>query len=163
MDIDDFKQMYVKELQEARSVEAQLANALPRLHAAAGAATLKQALAKQAEDTSEQAERLDALLRDHGAEPGKHEDQSMSGLLAECEKWVDMLGEPDLRDAGLIASVQRIAHYQIAAYGTLAAWAKQLGHESDLESLLAILEQEKSADESLSEIAKQAINPEAAA
>ena len=64
-------------------------------------------------------------------------------------------------DAGLIASAQAVEHYEIARYGALIAWAKQLGHEEDMNQLLGILEEEKSADEKLTRLAKQKINAEA--
>ena len=69
----------------------------------------------------------------------------------------------DLRDAGIIASAQRVEHYEIAVYGSLATWAKQLGLEEDLQALLAILEEEKRTDERLSRLAKRVVNPDAAA
>ena len=73
-----------------------------------------------------------------------------------------MVQDPDLRDAGLVASAQRIEHYEIAVYGTLATWAKQLGLDEDLRTLHAILQEEKRADERLTELAERIVNPEAA-
>ena len=85
----------------------------------------------------------------------------MQSLLQEAEKWAGMVKDPDLRDAGLIASAQRVEHYEIAGYGSLATWAKQLGREQDLQALLGILEEEKQADEKLSAVAKRVVNPDA--
>lgn len=93
--------------------------------------------------------------------PDAHEDQSMRGLVAEGKKWALMLDDPALRDAALIASAQRIEHYEIAVYGTLACWAKQLELQDDLDTLLVILEQEKAADDALTECAKLEVNPKA--
>ena len=73
------------------------------------------------------------------------------------------LQDQDLRDAGLIASAQRVEHYEIAVYGSLATWAEQLGLEEDLQALLGILEEEKRTDERLSTLAKRVVNPDAAA
>jgi ferritin-like metal-binding protein YciE len=87
----------------------------------------------------------------------------MQAMLQEAEKWANMVQDRDLRDAGLIASAQRVEHYEIAVYGSLATWAKQLGLEEDLQVLLAILEEEKRTDERLSMLAKRMINPDAAA
>ncbi|ARP95992.1 YciE/YciF ferroxidase family protein [Bordetella genomosp. 13] len=72
-----------------------------------------------------------------------------------------MVTDPDLRDAGLIASAQRVEHYEIAVYGTMATWAEQLGLDDDMQTLPAILDEEKRTDQRLSELAKRAINPEA--
>jgi ferritin-like metal-binding protein YciE len=86
----------------------------------------------------------------------------MQAMLQEAERWASMIQDRDLRDAGIIASAQRVEHYEIAAYGSLATWAKQLGLGEDLQALLAILEEEKRTDERLSTLAKRMINPDAA-
>jgi ferritin-like metal-binding protein YciE len=87
----------------------------------------------------------------------------MQAMLQEGEKWAHMVQDRDLRDAGIIASAPRIEHYEIAVYGSLTTWAKQLGLEQDLQALLGILEEEKRADKKLSTLAKRVVNPDAAA
>jgi ferritin-like metal-binding protein YciE len=163
MNVNDFRQMYVTELQELRSVEAQLTGALPKMAEVANHPELKQAIQSHLEETRSQRDRLDTVLRRHGAEPREHVDQSMQAIVREAEKWARMVQDPDLRDAGLIASAQRVEHYEIAVYGSLATWAKQLGLDEDLQALLAILEEEKRTDERLSQLAKRVVNPDAAA
>lgn len=86
----------------------------------------------------------------------------MTALIVEAEKWAKAVDDHEARDAALISSAQRIEHYEIAVYGTLATWAKQLGLEEDLEVLLGILDQEKSANDKLSHIAKSEASPQAA-
>jgi ferritin-like metal-binding protein YciE len=86
----------------------------------------------------------------------------MQAIVREADRWARMVSDPDCRDAGLIASAQRVEHYEIAVYGTLATWAKQLGLEEDQRTLHAILEEEKRTDEKLTDLAKRVINPEAA-
>ncbi|CUH40809.1 hypothetical protein JSE7799_03546 [Jannaschia seosinensis] len=162
MKINSFREMYLQELQEACSVESQLVDALPRMRDAAASETLKQALEGHLVDTRAQLARVETILKRHEVNPGEHQDQSMRRLIEESEKWSGMLDDPALRDAGLIASAQRIEHYEIAAYGTLACWAKQLGLDEDQSELLAILDQEKAADDLLTELAKQDVNPGAA-
>src|SRR5215210_1950425 len=162
MNVNDFRQMYVTELQELRSVEAQLTGALPKTAEVANHPELKQAIQSHLEETRSQRDRLDTVLRRHGAEPREHVDQSMLAIVREAEKWARMVQDPDLRDAGLIASAQRGEHYEIAVYGTLATWAQQLGLDEDERTLHAILEEEKRADEKLSGLAKQVVNPDAA-
>lgn len=161
MNIDEFRQMYVAELQELRSVEAQLVEALPKVAETANHPELKDAIRKHLEETRAQGGRLDGILRAHGARAREHQDSSMQTILREAEKWAKMVQDSHLRDAGLIASAQRVEHYEIAVYGTLAAWAKQLGHAEDLQTLHAILEEEKRTDETLTELAKHIINPDA--
>jgi ferritin-like metal-binding protein YciE len=87
----------------------------------------------------------------------------MQAMIQEAEKWAGMVQEPALRDAGLIASAQRVEHYEIAIYGTLATWAKQLGLQQDLQTLHEILDQEKQADTKLTDLAKANVNPTAMA
>ena len=154
MTVDDFTQLYISELQELRSVEDQLVNALPGLIDMAGGAALKQVLSNHLEETR---------LQRHDADPRAHRDGSMQAILTEAGRWGGKLATPDLRDAGLIASAQRVEHYEIAVYGTLATWAKTLGLKDDLTVLLALLEEEKAADAMLTDLAKRLVNPEAAA
>lgn len=162
MNINDLKGLYIAELQEARSVEAQLSEALPKMIAAASSADLKEALDEHLGETRSQLERLDGILQGHGAEPQKHSDQSMQTIIAESEKWAGMIDDPDCRNAGLIASAQRVEHYEIAVYGTLTAWARQLGLDEDAGTLHAILEEEKAADDTLTRLAQDRFNPQAA-
>lgn len=163
MNLDSFRDMYLTELQELRSVEAQLVDALPRMAALAGHPELKQAIQAHLDETRSQQSRLDEILRRHKVDPREHVDQAMQAMLKEAEKWAGMVQDQDLRDAGLIASAQRVEHYEIAVYGSLATWAKQLGLLEDLQALHAILEEEKRADDKLSMLAKRVVNPDAAA
>ena len=163
MNVDSFRDMYLAELQELRSVEAQLVEALPRMADMASHPELKQAIQTHFDETRSQQSRLDEILRRHDAEPLEHVDQAMQAMLKEAEKWAGMVQDQDLRDAGLIASAQRVEHYEIAVYGSLATWAKQLGLEEDLQTLRSILEEEKRTDDRLSTLAKRVVNPDAAA
>src|SRR3712207_3005921 len=87
---------------------------------------------------------------------------AVGAIVRMMPKWASMVQDRDLRDAGIIASAQRVEHYEIAVYGSLATWAKQLGLDEDVQTLLAILEEEKRTDERLSLLAKRMINPDAA-
>jgi ferritin-like metal-binding protein YciE len=141
---------------------AQLVEALPGMADLASHSELKQAIRAHFDETRLQQDRLDEILRRAGAEPREHVDQAMRAMLQEAEKWARMVEDPDLRDAGLIGSAQRVEHYEIAVYGSLATWAKQLGLEEDMHTLLGILDEEKRADEKLSTLAKRVVNPDAA-
>jgi len=163
MNVQTLKDLYMAELQEARSVEAQLSEALPKMIAAASAGELKQALEDHLGETRSQLERMEEILHRHGADARAHSDQSMQTIIAEADKWAGMVDDPACRDAGLIASAQRVEHYEIAVYGTLATWARQLDLEEDAATLHAILAQEKSADNTLTGLAKGDVNPDAAA
>jgi ferritin-like metal-binding protein YciE len=163
MNVNTLRDLYIAELQEIRSVEEQLVGALPRMADVAGHPDLKQGIQTHLEETRSQQSRLEEILRRHDAEPREHIDQAMQAMLKESEKWANMVQDRDLRDAGIIASAQRVEHYEIAVYGSLATWAKQLGLEEDLPTLLAILEEEKRTDERLSTLAKRIVNLDAVA
>ena len=162
MKIGDFRQMYVSELQELRSVEDQLVQALPKMAQIVEHGELKQAIETHLNETRSQRDRLDGLLRGHGAGTREHQDGSMQAIVREAERWAEMVSDPDCRDAGVIASAQRVEHYEIAVYGTLAAWAKQLGFADDERTLHDILEEEKRTDEKLTRLAEARVNLQAA-
>jgi ferritin-like metal-binding protein YciE len=163
MEINNFKDMYLAELQELVSVEDQLADALLRMAAAASHPALRDALVDHHAETAAQKERLVSILRKHGASPTAHTDQGMQALISETKKMLTMLKGDDLRDAGLIASVQKLEHYEIAAYGSAAALAGQLELRDDQRMLYQSLEEEKEADALLTDIAKGEVNADALA
>ncbi|MDB5636966.1 MAG: hypothetical protein JWP51_1874 [Bradyrhizobium sp.] len=163
MEIRNFKDMYLAELQELASVEEQLSDALLRMAGAATHPTLKRLLVHHRAETETQRERLATILRQHGASPTAHIDQAMQALIAETKKMLTILGVDDLRDAGLIASAQKLEHYEIAAYGTAAALAGQLGLRDEQKMLHLSLEEEKRADALLTQLAKREVNRDAVA
>lgn len=163
MQIMNFQDMYIAELQELASVEAQLAESLRNLARQASNNELKNALMHHREETELQRERLKSLLQKHGVDADAHTDQAMQALLAETEKMLGILQGDDLRDAGLIASAQKLEHYEIAAYGTACALAGQLELRDDQGMLHESLEEEKAADAKLTELAKRGINAQALA
>jgi ferritin-like metal-binding protein YciE len=162
MNVDDFRRMYVIELQELRSVEDQLIQALPKVIELVEHPELRRALEVHHTQTEAQRDRLDELLKAHNVGTREHQDGSMQSILREAERWAKMVSDRDCRDAGIIASAQRVEHYEIAVYGALATWARQLGLFNDARVLHAILQEEKAADEKLSRLAEQGVNREAA-
>ncbi len=163
MEIRNFKDMYLAELQELVSVERQLAEALLRMAAAASHRALKDLLVRHRAETETHEQRLLTILEAHGADPAAHTDQAMQALVKETRKMAAMLTEDGLRDAGLIASVQRLEHYEIAAYGTAAALAGQLKLRDEQKMLQLTLEEEKQTDARLSQLATREVNPDALA
>ena len=106
---------------------------------------------------------METILAKHHVDANAHVDQAMQALIAETMKMLTMLETDDLRDAGLIASAQRIEHYEIAAYGTAAALAGQLDLRDEQKMLHRSLEEEKRADILLTKLAKSEVNPDALA
>lgn len=158
MQITNFKDMYISELQELTNLEGQLEEALLRMAEVASRSSLKSALMHHREQTLAQKQRLESILQKHGANPQAHTDQAMQALINETEKMMSMVKGDDLRDAALIASAQKVEHYEIAAYGMVAALAGQLDLRDDQEVLHESLEEEKEADAKLTELAKSEVN-----
>ena len=161
MDISSFKDMYIAELQELVSLEWQLDEALLRMADVASHASLKNALIHHREQTLLQRQRLESLLQKHRANPRAHTDQAMQALINETEKMTALVKGNDLRDAAIIASAQKVEHYEIAAYGTAAALAGQLDLRDDQRILHQILGEEKAADAVLTGLAKREVNQDA--
>ncbi|HEX2017452.1 MAG TPA: DUF892 family protein [Aurantimonas sp.] len=159
MAIKGLRELYIAELQEARSVEAMLTEALPKMAKAASEEQLRRTFEQHLEATREQLESVEAMIREAGADPQEHRDQSMQVLIEQAEKMADMVAAGPLRDAALIASAQRIEHYEIAVYGTLATYARILGLDNDHQLLSGILSEEKDADDLLTDIAVGMVNP----
>jgi ferritin-like metal-binding protein YciE len=163
MQIKNFKDMYIAELQELVSVEKQLAAALASMAEIASHPALKSALTRHLEQTQTQRERLRSMLQAHGASPDAHTDQAMQALIQETKKMLGMVKGEDLRDAALIASAQKLEHYEIAAYGTAAALAGQLEMRKDQSVLHQNLEEEKQTDLLLTRLATGEVNRDALA
>jgi ferritin-like metal-binding protein YciE len=153
MQIINFKDMYLAELQEL---------ALRQMAEVASHHELRNALIRHGEETMTQRQRLVSILEKHGAKE-THTDQAMQALLNETKKMVSLLKGDDLRDAGLIASVQKLEHYEIAAYGTAAALAGQLDLRDDQRMLHESLEEERKTDDVLTKLAKGKVNQDALA
>src|SRR5260370_39394758 len=109
MEISNFKDMYLAELQELASVDGELADALLRMAAAASHPALKRVLLNHRAETEVQNERLVTILGKHGASATAHTDQAMQALVTESKKMLTVLMADDLRDGGLFASAQRPA------------------------------------------------------
>jgi ferritin-like metal-binding protein YciE len=163
MEIRNLKEMYVAELQELVSVESQLADTLLRMAEVASHPALKKAFVHHRQEAELQKERLASILQKHGANPREHTDQAMQALVRETEKMFAILKGNDLRDAGLIASAQKLEHYEIAAYGTAAALAGQLELRDEQLILYKSLQEEKQADALLTLLAKGEVNGDALA
>jgi ferritin-like metal-binding protein YciE len=153
---------FIEELQDVYDAEKQLIKALPKMARAARSDDLRELLEAHLEETRGHVERLDQVFASIEQKPrGKH-CEGIAGIIEEGKSMLEEdLDEPTL-DACLIASGQRAEHYEMAAYGTLAAWARAMGHDQAADLLDQTLEEEKSADQKLSAIAEGGLNQEAA-
>jgi len=153
---------FIDELRDAYDAEKQLTKALPKLAKAATAPKLRQAFESHLAETQNQIARLEEAfgLLDEKVR-GKHCD-GIEGIIEEGKSVMEEDFEGETMDACLIAAGQRAEHYEMAAYGTLVAWARAMGHDDVAGLLQQTLDEEKAADEKLSALAEGGINAEAA-
>jgi len=153
---------FLDELKDSYDAEKQLTKALPKLAKAATSAELRDAFESHLEETRGHVERLEQVfeLLDEKAR-GKHCD-GIAGIIEEGSSVMGEGFDETTMDACLIASGQRAEHYEIAAYGTLVAWARTMGHDEVAVLLEETLNEEKAADEKLTSLAEGGINRDAA-
>ena len=153
---------FIDELRDTYDAEKQLIKALPKMARAATNAALRDALKSHLRETEEHATRLERVFASLDEKTrGKH-CAGMAGIIEEGKSVLEEdLGEAAL-DACIIASGQRAEHYEMAAYGTLVAWARAMGHDEAVTLLQETLDEEKAADETLTSLAESGINQEAA-
>jgi len=153
---------FVDELKDSYDSEKQLIKALKKMAKAAKADELRTAFETHLEETQGQVERLEQVfgLLDEKVK-GKHCD-GIAGIIEEGSAVMDEDFDDATMNACLIASGQRAEHYEMAAYGTLVAWARVLGHDEAADLLQETLDEEKAADKKLSSLAEGGINDEAA-
>jgi ferritin-like metal-binding protein YciE len=153
---------FIDELRDAYDAEKQLTKALPKLAKAATSEDLRAAFEGHLEETRGQIEKLEQVFASLDEKVrGKHCD-GIAGIIEEGKSVMEEDFDDDTMDACLIAAGQRAEHYEMAAYGTLVAWAKAMGHEEAAGLLEEILEEEKAADEKLTGLAEGGINESAA-
>lgn len=154
------EELYVEQLKDLYSAEDQIIDALPKMIDAVSDDELRDALEQHLEVTREQQERLDQIFGEMGKKPGGHECKGMKGLIEEGEEMLKKGRPGPVMDAGIIASDQRVEHYEIAGYGTARALAEELDHGDAADLLEQTLDEEGDADEKLNRIA-QRVNEEA--
>jgi ferritin-like metal-binding protein YciE len=153
---------FIDELRDTYDAEKQLLKALPKLAKAAASPELRDAFTTHREETQGQIERLEQVFASIEEKVrGKHCD-GIAGIIEEGKAVMEEDFDEAAMDACLIASGQRAEHYEMAAYGTLVAWARAMGHDEAAELLQQNLDEEKAADEKLSQLAEGGINQEAA-
>lgn len=163
MKIATLHDLYIDQLQDMHSAESQLIKALPKMAKAASHPKLREAFTNHLEETKEHLERVQGLLADLDAKPGRKKCEAMAGLVKEGAEIISDDADESVRDAGLIVAAQKVEHYEIASYGCLRTFATLLGHTGQARVLAQTLEEEKGADKLLTRLATTAINVEAMA
>lgn len=157
----NLQDLYLNEIRDLHDAESQIIEALPKMVKHAEHEKLKKALQEHLEETKQQRNRLDQILKRHDKGQSGKACKAMRGIISEGESVVEEAKESDVRDAAIIAAAQRVEHYEISGYGTVATYAEQLGFSEDHDLLSETLSEEKEADEKLNKIAKGMVNKEA--
>ncbi len=162
MSIDSLNALFVEELKDLLSAEKQILKALPKLIKAASSTELQAALEDHLGLTERHVDRLEQVFERLGLAPAEKSCKGMAGLL---EEGADLLKEPmapSVKDAAIIASAQRVEHYEMAVYGSLRTYAQLLGDIETAQILQSTLDEEGDADRKLTQIAEFSINLQAA-
>ena len=152
--------LFLDELKDIYSAEKQAVRAYPRVAKAVQSEELKQALQEHLEQTKQQIERLDRVFELLEKRSGGKTCEAMKGLLEEAVEHIEEVEAGPVLDAALLAALQRVEHYEIAAYGTVAAFAEAMGQIEIQQLLTETLQEEKQTDEKLTEVSR-GVNEEA--
>nr|PZN52777.1 MAG: ferritin-like domain-containing protein [Chloroflexota bacterium] len=158
MKMETLRDLLIEELQDAYDAEHQILDALPKMKQAAKSSQLQQAFDQHLAQTREHVSRLEEVFQMIDTPAKRKPCKAMQGIIKEGEEMMKENADPDVRDAGLIASAQRVEHYEIAVYGTAMAYARQLGLDQVIPILSQTLNEEKQTDEMLSQLAESTIN-----
>lgn len=158
---ENLQDLYVEQLRDLHSAENQILKALPKMIAKTTHAELKQALQEHERVTEKQVQRLETIFSELGEKPTGHKCKGMEGLLEEGEEALKDFKDGDVLDAAIIASAQRVEHYEIAGYGTVRSMASMLGFDKQAQLLQQTLDEEGETDEKLSGLAERVVNIDA--
>lgn len=159
----EFHEFFVEELRDIYGAELSLVKALPKMQEASTSEELAAAFYKHASDTELHIENLERIFDLLDEESDSKKCKAMEGLIEEAEAIIsDTEKNSYTRDAALILAAQKVEHYEIATYGTLKTFARHMGHTEVAELLERTLTNEKMTDETLTEIAEDFVNSQAA-
>jgi ferritin-like metal-binding protein YciE len=160
MKLQSLEDLFIYELRDIYDAERQIVKGLKRMAKASASDELRTAFEEHLTQTEEQISRLEAVFNEFGIKPKGRACEAMKGLIGEGKDVMEDADDDATSDAGLIAAAQKIEHYEIASYGCLMAWARELGQENAVRLLKLNLDEEKAADEKLTAIAEGRLNEE---
>ncbi len=161
MKLNTMEDLFLGELRDLYHAEKQLVKALPKMAKAATNPDLRAGFEQHLAETENHVSRLELVFGQLDQKPKAETCEAMKGLVEEGKEIIEAKGEDEVRDAALIAAAQKVEHYEIASYGCLITWAKQLGYKRAVILLSQTLEEEKATDEKLTELAESTVNAEA--
>ena len=160
-DIATLDDLFVHTLQDIYYAEHQITKALPKMIDKATDPSLKQGFETHLRETKGQIARLERVFEMHGQTPKAVTCAAIDGIIKEANEVAGEISDKAVLDAALIAAAQAVEHYEITRYGTLIAWATQLGHDNVVSLLQATLDEEKATDDKLTTLAEKKVNKKA--
>jgi ferritin-like metal-binding protein YciE len=160
-DIKTFEQLLVHGLQDLYYAENRIVDALPKLIENASDGELKRGLRQHLDETKGQIELLEKAFRMLDQEPTGTKCYGINGLLSEGDEVMGNIENKKVLDAAIISAAQAVEHYEITRYGSLVAWAQEMGRQDVARILDRILEQEKATDQKLTKLAEARVNKQA--
>jgi ferritin-like metal-binding protein YciE len=161
-DIKTMNDLFVHQLQDIYYAEQQLTKALPKMADKATDPQLKQGFLTHLEETKQHVTRLEEVFKMHGAKVKAVDCPAIDGIIEEADETAGEVADKAVLDAALINAAQAAEHYEIVRYGSLIAWAKQLGRSDCAAVLAKTLEEEKATDKKLTTLAESKVNLRAA-
>ncbi len=161
MKLNSLQDLFMDGLKDVYSAERQLIQALPKMAKASSDPQLQHAFQEHLEQTQHQKDRLDQIFQMLGATAGRKKCVGMEGIISEGQELISMGGDPAVMDAGIIASAQKVEHYEMSAYGTLRTFAQMLGNKEAAGLLQQTLDEEGETDKKLTMLAEHGANQEA--
>lgn len=155
---NSFDELFVSVLQQIYYAEREIAEQLELMIPMATSNELRQGFEKHLGETREQYSRLEEVFRMHGTEAKETSCPGIDGILKAGNSMVNSITDDEVKDAALTHAAQMVEHYEIAQYGTLAAWARELGRDDCAELLNRTLEEEKATDQKLTQLAEARLN-----
>jgi ferritin-like metal-binding protein YciE len=161
-DIKTMNDLFVHQLQDIYYAEKQLVKALPKMAEKATEKQLKQGFLSHLDETKTHVQRLEEVFRMHGTEAKAVNCPAIDGIIQEADEVEGEVEDKAVLDAALINAAQAAEHYEITRYGSLIAWARQLGRDDCAGVLQKTLGEEKAADKKLTKLAESKVNLRAA-
>lgn len=163
MNVKTLDDLFAETLKDMYYVEKKLVKILPTMEKKASSPDLKQAISNHCDETETHVTRLEKVFELCDIKPQAKKCEALEGLHSEAQEVLESVKDESVLDAAIISSAQTVEHYEIARYGTLISWARELGNSEAADILQETLDEEEAADQTLTDVAVSSANQRAAA
>jgi len=160
--LNSLDDLLLEQLEDLYDAEQRLVKALPKMATAAHSSELKSAFQQHLHETETHVSRLEQVFKSLGKSARAKTCEAMKGLITEGDEVISASGNPDVKDAALIAAAQRVEHYEMAGYGSVRTFAQRLGKQNVAQILQQTLDEEGATDKKLTSLAERSVNTKAA-